>query len=372
MHRQSLSSALFIIALFCTLVALASPASARDSWSATRVTFLGISSFLVEESPDTLLIDGFFSRTGLLTVKKVEPNAERIEAVLESLCILTLGSAETTGPSSPCLANQRKQLSYVLPLHGHFDHALDSAYIAARTGAALVTDASGLRIQAATQRRFEPSSTAFDWTVPPVLVNDLKPHKKQTVPFGNHDITLFYVPHAWNLIYPNFARITDDKFKFRSNIFQLGEGLPLAAHIRTPSGDMLIVASPEMPPNKLADVELKADVVFLSLGGLGLKSRETIAEYFSSAVLAGGARRVYPIHWDKGQTALVPKPHALKPMFPRLHRQVLNVISELATACGVEFHQIPIAITFDPFQDIPDQAPTPDAPECLQALTQDK
>ncbi|WP_299770872.1 hypothetical protein [uncultured Tateyamaria sp.] len=132
---------------------------------------------------------------------------------------------------------------------------------------------------------------------------------------------------------------------------------------------MIIVASPAMQQGKLKHVQLNADVVFLSLGGLGFKSRKKIAAYFAAAVLEAGARRVYPIHWDKGETALVPKPHVLDPMFPRLHRAVLNVISDLATACGVEFHQIPIAIAFDPFENMPARMPKPDAPECQRALS---
>jgi L-ascorbate metabolism protein UlaG (beta-lactamase superfamily) len=84
------------------------------------VTFLGVSSLLVDDGTSAILTDGFFSRPGMLQVltRRLSPDAARIEA-----CLARAGI---------------DRLEAVVPVHGHFDHALDSAAVAARTGAVLV------------------------------------------------------------------------------------------------------------------------------------------------------------------------------------------------------------------------------------------
>src|SRR3954454_3046230 len=88
--------------------------------SGLSVTFLGVSTLLIGDEHSSILTDGFFSRPSMLTVLlgRVAPDADRIGACL--------GRAGITA------------LEAVLPVHSHFDHALDSAFVADRTGARLV------------------------------------------------------------------------------------------------------------------------------------------------------------------------------------------------------------------------------------------
>ena len=83
-------------------------------------TFLGVASLLLDDGETAILTDGFFSRPSLAKVAlgKVAPDLARIDAVLARAGI--------------------DRLAAVLPVHSHFDHAMDSAVVADRTGAVLV------------------------------------------------------------------------------------------------------------------------------------------------------------------------------------------------------------------------------------------
>lgn len=91
---------------------------------ALAVTFMGVSTLLVQDGESGVMTDGFFSWPGLLQVGlgKVAPSVERIDAALDR----ALGDAGLDG------------LDAVIPVHTHYDHALDSAVVAERTGALLV------------------------------------------------------------------------------------------------------------------------------------------------------------------------------------------------------------------------------------------
>src|SRR6478609_7565688 len=86
------------------------------------VTFLGVSSLLLDDGEHAVMTDGFFSRPSLARVAlgKVAPDAARIDAALDRLGL---------GP------DRIPRLHAVIPVHTHVDHVLDSAAVAQRTGA---------------------------------------------------------------------------------------------------------------------------------------------------------------------------------------------------------------------------------------------
>ena len=88
--------------------------------SAPTVTWLGVSTLLIDDGDCALLTDGYFSRPGLARIGlgTVAPSPPRVQG-----CLTRAG---ITG------------LTAVIPVHTHIDHALDSALVAHRTGALLV------------------------------------------------------------------------------------------------------------------------------------------------------------------------------------------------------------------------------------------
>src|SRR5438128_10165802 len=77
--------------------------------SPLTVTWAGVATLLVDDGHSALMTDGFFTRPGLLAVgtRKIAPSLPRIDG-----CLARLGV---------------ERLEAVLPVHTHFDHAMDSA-----------------------------------------------------------------------------------------------------------------------------------------------------------------------------------------------------------------------------------------------------
>jgi L-ascorbate metabolism protein UlaG (beta-lactamase superfamily) len=88
--------------------------------SPLTVTWAGVTTLHIDDGSSALMTDGFFSRPGLITVgtRPLSPSAPRIDGCLERLGV--------------------RRLDAVLPVHTHFDHAMDSAVVAERSGAMLV------------------------------------------------------------------------------------------------------------------------------------------------------------------------------------------------------------------------------------------
>ena len=99
-----------------------------DADAPLTVTWAGVTTLLVDDGSSALMTDGFFSRPGLATVGlgQIAPSASRIDGSLERLGV--------------------DRLEAVLPVHTHFDHAMDSAVVAQRTGARIVGGASAVQV----------------------------------------------------------------------------------------------------------------------------------------------------------------------------------------------------------------------------------
>lgn len=99
-----------------------------DPDAALAVTWLGVSTLLISDGTSAIMTDGFFSRPSLIdvTLRRLAPSASRIDL---------------------CLTRAKvNRLAAVLPVHTHYDHALDSAVVAQRTGARLLGGESSANI----------------------------------------------------------------------------------------------------------------------------------------------------------------------------------------------------------------------------------
>src|SRR3954468_11649860 len=96
--------------------------------STPTVTWAGVTTLLIDDGESAVMTDGFFSRPALLTVatRSLSPSLPRIDGCLARLNV--------------------DRLDAVLPVHTHFDHAMDSAVVAERTGAALVGGVSAAQV----------------------------------------------------------------------------------------------------------------------------------------------------------------------------------------------------------------------------------
>ena len=225
------------------------------------VTFLGVATLLVRDGSSAFLTDGYFSRPGLLDVglRRIAPEPSRIDACLERAGITTL---ET-----------------VLPVHTHFDHALDSAAVADRTGATLVGGSSAAEIGAG-------------HGLPPERIRVAEPGRSMT--FGSFEITLVESAHCPP---DRFPGVIDEPLTppAKAAAYRCGEAWSVLVR-HTSSLRLLIQGSAGYVEGALAGQQ--ADVVYLGVGQLGIQDEAYIETYWRETVGTVGARRAVLIHWD--------------------------------------------------------------------------
>jgi L-ascorbate metabolism protein UlaG (beta-lactamase superfamily) len=235
-------------------------ASAPAETRGLRVTFLGVSTLLFDDGETALLIDGFFSRPGVLRslAARIEPDVDRVQSSLERAGI--------------------DRLAAVVVVHSHYDHAMDSPLVAERTGAVVVGSESTANI-------------ARGWGLGEERLRVVA--GESTERFGRFRVTLIptaHFPHGMAmgeirkpLVTP--VRVGDYK-----------EGGSYSVLLEHDGKTMLVQGSAGFVPGRLRG--RRADVVFLGTAGLGTREEDYRDAYWREVVTAVGARRVIGIHWD--------------------------------------------------------------------------
>jgi len=232
-----------------------------------KVSFLGVATVLLDDGETALLTDGFFSRPDKMTVllRKVEPDAQAISDGLQRAHITLAGV-------------KGSKLAAVIPLHSHYDHAMDAPEVAKRTGALLLGSSSTLMV-----------GKGWGLNDPQMQLAEVrKPYR-----FGRFIVTLFPALHTPTgftggvidspLVPP--VRATDYK-----------EGQSYAMLVEHDGRTLLITGTAGFVPGALQGV--KADVVLLGIGAMGPRSAEHKLAYWNETAATVGAKRVIPIHWD--------------------------------------------------------------------------
>jgi L-ascorbate metabolism protein UlaG (beta-lactamase superfamily) len=225
------------------------------------VTFLGVSTLLFDDGRSAVLTDGFFSRPPLLkvAVSRIAPDPRRIDAALSRAGV--------------------GRLDAIVPVHTHFDHALDSAAVAARTGATLLGSASAAQLGRGAGLPEEQIATARS------------PHEQT---FGSFRLTLIASRHCPPDRYPGAitAPLTPPA---RADAYRCGEAWSLLVAHRS-GRTALVQGSAGYVPGALDG--RSAEVAYLGVGQLGLLDEDYLNAYWQHTVRAVGARRTVLIHWD--------------------------------------------------------------------------
>ncbi|MDV3128779.1 MBL fold metallo-hydrolase [Mycobacterium sp. 21AC1] len=226
------------------------------------VTWAGVTTLLIDDGSSAVLTDGFFSRPGLLTVGlgRLAPSLPRIDGCLSRLRV--------------------DRLDGVLPVHSHFDHAMDSAVVAERTGAPLVGGTSTAQI-----------GLGYGLSADRLITVD----PGAPVRLGAFDVTLFESVHCPPDRFPGTIT-TPVVPPVKASAYKCGEAWATLVHHRASQRRMLIVGSAGAVPGALAGQ--RADVVYLGIGQLGIQPERYLIDYWTDTVRTVGARRVVLIHWD--------------------------------------------------------------------------
>lgn len=265
------------------------------------VTFLGVATLLFDDGDSAVMTDGFFSRPSLLSVllRPISPNGARIAECLDRSGV--------------------DRLEVVMPVHTHYDHALDSAVVAERTSAALLGGTSAANV-------------GRGHGLPADQVAVAEPGA--TTAWGNYDVTLIESEHCPPDRYPGSI---DEPVvpPARVSRYRCGEAWSILIHHRPMAKRALVMGSAGYVEGALEGHE--ADVVYLGVGQLGIQSEEYIRTYWQETVRAVGARRAVLIHWDDFFRPLDQPLRALPYAGDDLD-QSWRVLSALAQRDGVALH----------------------------------
>jgi L-ascorbate metabolism protein UlaG (beta-lactamase superfamily) len=263
------------------------------------IAFLGVSTLLIDDGESALMTDGFFSRPSLLRVGlgKVAPDPARIDSVLARAGV--------------------GQLEAVVPVHTHFDHALDSAVVADRTGARLVGGESAANV-------------GRGHGLPEERIRVVGHGETLTV--GSATLTFIESHHCPPDRFP--GRIDGPVVPpVRASAYRCGEAWSLLYESR--GRRALIQGSAGFVAGSLAGRQ--AEVAYLGVGQLGVQDEDYIRTYWSETVETVGARRVVLIHWDDFFRPLDEPLRALPYAGDDLD-VTLRVLGGLAEAQGVQLH----------------------------------
>ena len=235
---------------------------------AVTVRYAGTATLLFSDGATLWMTDGWFSRPGPLTTLfgKIEPDRDTIRWGLEAMAV--------------------DRLAAVIPLHSHYDHAMDSPEVARLTGATVYGSEATANICRGWNLPEDriallSDGVAFqlgDFVITPIVSRHFQfpdPEMVQTMLVDN-EIPEPLVPPASAFDY------------------KLGEAYVL--HVTHPKGRFLVVGSAGFIPGLLEGTDV--DVIFLGVGGIGSQTAEYREQFWAETVGATDPERIIPIHWD--------------------------------------------------------------------------
>ncbi|AQA02621.1 MBL fold metallo-hydrolase [Mycobacterium sp. MS1601] len=269
--------------------------------SPLSVTWMGVSTLLIDDGASAILTDGFFSRPGLARVGfgMLAPSIPRIEG-----CLTRAGI---------------RRLDAVLPVHTHFDHALDSAAVAERTGALLVGGESAANI-----------GRGHGLPEDRILVAS----SGEAIELGSFQVTPVASHHCPPDRFPGVIA-APVRTPARASAYKCGEAWSLLILHRPTGRTLLIQGSAGFIPGVLAG--LHAEVAYLGVGNLGVLPENYLRDYWEHTVRAVGARTVIAIHWDDFSRPLSKPLRALPFAIDNLDSSMRD-LQALADIDGVSLH----------------------------------
>jgi len=237
------------------LTASAKPEAGKKNLT---VMFIGVATLLLDDGETAIMTDGFFTRIPQRAMRSIKPDREAITRSLQRAGV--------------------KSLAAVIPVHSHFDHALDSPLVAQQTGAMLVGSGSTANI-------------AKGYGFPDAGIRVVNPG--DTVTFGRFKVTFVKSAH----LPTGYAQGTiAEPLSVPAAASDFKEGDCYSLLIEHDGRTLLIQGSAGFVPGALQG--RTADVVYLGIGGMGTRGEPYRDAYWQEIVRTVGAKRVVPIHWD--------------------------------------------------------------------------
>lgn len=253
-------------------------ASREPTTPAITVRYMGNTNLLISDGTTTLLTDGWFSRpsTSELLFGKIAPDMEAISRAM--------------------IKGDVREVAAVIPVHSHYDHAMDSPEVARRTGALLVGSESTANI-------------GRGWGLPEDQIRVVG--SEDPIRFGDFTVTLIKSQH-FQFPDPDMAAaaledpVITEPLIPPVNALDYKMGGAYSVHVAHPLGTFLLQGSAGYVTGALD--AYRADVVILGVGGVAAQTRSYQQDYWEQIVRVLRPDRVFPVHWDSLTDPLQDKP----------------------------------------------------------------
>ncbi|SDH78304.1 L-ascorbate metabolism protein UlaG, beta-lactamase superfamily [Paraburkholderia steynii] len=243
-----------------------------------KVTFLGTTTLLIEDGTTRILIDGFLTRPPLPEVISgpIETNKALVSRILTDIGATKIDAIFVT--------------------HSHYDHALDVAFIAEKTGAVLYGSESTLNI-------------GRGW---PLHEDRLVRFNRDSwISIGTFRVRIYLSKHS-----PPIPFVNDDlgenvalPLNQPARESQYVEGGSFDILIAHGTNTMLVKGSANYLKGALRNVH--ADAIFLPIGGVGFRGETFHRRYYENTVGCVKPSVVVVTHWD---SLFAPLSNTLPPM----------------------------------------------------------
>ncbi len=245
------------------LVQVEGPAAPND----LTVQFLGNTNLLFSDGETSILTDGFFTRPSVFKMLsgKIAPNEKAVRK---------------------CLAKANiEKLDVVIPLHSHFDHAMDAPRVSDLTGGKLIGSSSTINVG----KGYGLSENQM--RIPPL---------NEAIQIGKFKIT-FIASRHWR--YPSAkqrAQLLDQDIEAPLvppvKMIDYKEGISYTIIIEHDSTKIAIQGTAGFKENTIVDQDV--DILFLAIAGIETMDETYNQNYQRLVVEALHPEFLVPIHYD--------------------------------------------------------------------------
>ena len=245
-------------------------------------TWLGVATVLFDDGETQILIDGFFSRPSLFDSLLQRPVAN--DAATINFAMHEFGM---------------RNLAAIIPLHSHFDHAMDVGEIALRSSASVLGSESTANIAR--------GAGVYEDQI--VVIDDGAEYE-----FGDFKVRFIesrHGPIGWRGSVPLDGTI-DEPLEAPSPVQSMRVGKVWSVVVEHPQGTTLVQGSSGFVEGALEGVNV--DLVLLCTFGLSSLGRDYAERYWREMVTTTGTKAVVPMHFDDFSHAfgeVVPFPKVL-------------------------------------------------------------
>lgn len=232
------------------------------------VRYAGTSTLLFDDGETAFMLDGWFSRPPPFSVffGEIEPDLEAISYGLDAMDV--------------------DKLAAIIPVHSHYDHAMDTPEVAMRTDAVVYGSEATANICRGWGLAEERIAVLSDRAPLQLGAFTITPIESKHFQFNDPEMVETMLTQS-EIPEPLVPPVSAFDYK-------LGKAYVLL--IEHPKGSALVIGSAGFVPGQLEGIE--ADVVFAGVGGIGSQSAEYREQYWAETVATVNPERLVLIHWD--------------------------------------------------------------------------